>query len=435
MNCLAIARVSIKGSIVEATQRVIEVKDLIDQTLQSMLNIGYSEKYLKQFKYSYKLFLEYSLKNSCQYYSEKLALAFLEEYCNIFSNKDVQKNTYQKRKNAISKLDEMHKYNNISSRKQFARKKYQFYGALQSSIEKYVIFKATVVSEARIRSIKLYLERFSLFVSKIDTIKQVTDLKNEHIIKFIESCSIYSDYTIYATVTSVRQYIAYLEKNEYIQEKLSTKIPKIAKKREKSYPSAFTKDETEALLNSIKRVNSKERRDYAMLLLAARIGLRASDIANLEFRNIDWDRNQINIVQQKTKTALTLPLLNDVGEAIIDYIKNGRPKVDEPHIFIRENKPYIRINGSSLHMIVDGYLKRANIKVPTGKKHGPHALRHSIATLLLENNIPISTIKEILAHKSSETTKVYLKVAQKQLLECALDIGFLAGKGDELCIQ
>ena len=77
-------------------------------------------------------------------------------------------------------------------------------------------------------------------------------------------------------------------------------------------------------------------------------------------------------------------------------------------------------------MIVDGYLKRANIKVPTGKKHGPHALRHSIATLLLENSVPISTIKEILAHKSSETTKIYLKVAQKQLLECALNVEFLS---------
>jgi len=73
-------------------------------------------------------------------------------------------------------------------------------------------------------------------------------------------------------------------------------------------------------------------------------------------------------------------------------------------------------------MIVDGYLKRAKIKIPTGKKHGPHALRHSLATLLLENNIPISTIKEILAHQSTETTKIYLKVSEKQLLQCALDV-------------
>ena len=158
------------------------------------------------------------------------------------------------------------------------------------------------------------------------------------------------------------------------------------------------------------------------LLLAARVGLRSSDIINLKFSNINWEKNEINLVQQKTKTPLTLPLLKDVGEAIINYIKNGRPNIEDQHIFIREAKPYMKLSSSSLHMIVDGYLKRAKIKIPTGKKHGPHALRHSLATLLLENNIPISTIKEILAHQSTETTKIYLKVSEKQLLQCALDV-------------
>jgi site-specific recombinase XerD len=409
---------------VKDIQRVIEVENLITQTMHTIKEIGYSKEYLKKIEYSYKLFMNYSLKNDCKYYDEKLALAFLEEYCTIFSNKDMQKNNYQERKRAIFKLDEMYKYNQISSNKLSARKKYQFDGCLQSTIESYLTWKQANISKARIQSIKLYLERFSSFISSIDIIKQITDLKSEHIHQFIESCSIYTHHTIYATVVCLRNYIIYLEKNEYINNKLSTKLPKIAKKRERTYPSAFTKDETEALLNSIKRDNSKERRDYAMLLLAARIGLRASDITNLKFNNIDWEKNQISIVQQKTKAPLTLPLLQDIGEAIIDYIKNGRPNVDDLHIFIRESRPYIKIKASSLHMIVDGYLKRAKIKIPPGKKHGPHALRHSIATLLLENNIPISTIKEILAHKSSETTKIYLKVAQKQLLECALNVEF-----------
>jgi len=418
------ARVFLKGSIVKTTKKVTLVETLIEQTLNAMKEIGYSKKYLKKVRYSYKLLREYSVKNDCLYYSEKLALAFLEEYCNIFSNGEIVKNNYQERKRAISKLDEMYKYNQISSKKLFARKEYRFYGCLQSTIESYLAWKQTDVSQARIQSIKLYLERFSFFISGIDIVKQITDLKSKHINQFIESCSIYTHHTIYATVICLRNYIVYLEKNEYINDKLSIQLPKIAKKRERSYPSAFTKDETEALLNSIKRDNSKERRDYAMLLLAARIGLRASDISNLKFNNIDWEKNQISIVQQKTKTPLTLPLLKDVGEAIIDYVKNSRPNVDDSHIFIRENRPYIKINASSLHMIVDGYLKRAKIKIPAGKKHGPHALRHSISTLLLENNIPISTIKEILAHKSSETTKIYLKVAQKQLLECALSVEF-----------
>ena len=166
-----------------------------------------------------------------------------------------------------------------------------------------------------------------------------------------------------------------------------------------------------------------------MLLLAARLGLRSSDIVNLKLKNIDWEKSEISLIQQKTKKALTLPLLNDVGEAIINYVKNGRPNVQDSHIFIRENKPYTHVSSSSLYTIVDQYLKRANIKVPANHRHGPHALRHSLATLLLEDNIPISTIKEILAHKSVETTKIYLKIAEKQLLRCALDVPAIATNG------
>ena len=101
-----------------------------------------------------------------------------------------------------------------------------------------------------------------------------------------------------------------------------------------------------------------------MLLLAARLGLRSSDIVNLKLKNIDWEKSEISLIQQKTKKALTLPLLNDVGEAIINYVKNGRPNVQDSHIFIRENKPYTHVSSSSLYTIVDQYLKRANIKVP-----------------------------------------------------------------------
>ena len=426
MECLVLLEYYQKGSIVEHSQKIITVEDLIQQTYQKMKDLGYSKGYLKKIKYSYKLFLEYCVKNDCKYYEQKLALAFLEEYCEIFSNSDLTKYNYQERKRAVAKLDEMYKYNQISSNRLFARKEYQFYGCLKQSIVQYLRWKEQSVSYARIKSIKLYLERFSLHISKIDKISNIKDLEIKHIVSFIESCSIYTHNTLYAAVACVRKYIEFLEKNKILQKKLSLQIPKINKKRARTFPNAFSKEETKALLESITNNNSKERRDYAMLLLAARVGLRASDITNLKFKNIDWERDKINLIQKKTNTPLRLPLLKDVGETIINYIKNGRPNVDDPHIFIRESKPHMKINGSSLHMIVDGYLKRAKIKIPAGKKHGPHALRHSIATLLLENSIPISTIKEILAHKSTQTTKIYLKVAQKQLLQCALDVAPIA---------
>ena len=406
----------------KSKNRIVKVDVLIDETYQKLKELSYSNGNLKKFKYSFQLFQEYTLKNEVIFYTQKLALAFLEEYCEIFSNAEKNSYKYQERKRAISKLDEMHKYNIISSKKLLSRKVYQFYGCLQISIKEYLSFKSKTLSEARIKSIKLYLERFSLYISNIHEIKTINNLDIKYINAFIESCSIYTHGTCYATVVCIRQYLIYLEKNNLLNHTLSIFIPRIAKRRNSTFAHAFTKQETQALLQSIGCDNSKERRDYAMLLLAARLGFRSSDIVNLKFENINWEKSEISIIQQKTKKVLTLPLLNDVGEAIINYIKNGRPNVQDSHIFIRENKPYTSISSGSLFTIVDGYLKRANIKVPANHRHGPHALRHSLATLLLEDNIPITTIKEILAHKSVETTKIYLKIAEKQLLKCALDV-------------
>ena len=418
----------------EQHPKIFRIIDLIQTTYAELEKFQYSAKTLKKIKYSFTLFEQYAMKNDVKYYSEELAFAFLEEYCEIFSNSDIKRVVYQERKRAISRLDEYYKYGFISSKKQFARKKYIFYGCLEKSIQKFIDLKTESLSYARIQALKLYLEAFSMHISKIDDIRSEKDLSIKHIIKYIEITAVnHTNNTLYASVNCIKAYIVFLENNNFNHEKISYKIPKIQKIRASTYPKAFTKEQANELLQSITNNTTKERRDYAMLMLAARLGLRASDIANLKFNNIDWDKNEINIVQQKTKNNLKLPLLKDVGEAIINYVKNGRPNVQDTHIFIRESKPYIKLNGSSLHMIVDGYLKRAKIKIPAGQKHGPHALRHSLATLLLENNIPISTIKEILAHKSSDTTRIYLKVAEKQLLQCALEVSSSQIYGSKEC--
>lgn len=402
--------------------RVIKVEELIEKTYQTLQKLEYSKNTLKKFNYSFQLFIDYSLKHDTTFYTQKLAFAFLENYCEIFSNSDKKSFIYQERKRAIAKLDEMYNYNTISSKKLFSRKKYLFYGCLKTSSEAYISLKSKTLSEARIQAIKLYLGRFTLYILNTNEVAMVNDLEIKHINAFIDSCSIYTHNTCYATVTCIRHYLIYLEANNLLTHILSTSLPKIAKHRNRTFPNAFSKKETQILLENIACNNPKERRDYAMILLAARLGLRSSDIVSLKFENINWEKSEISIVQQKTKKALKLPLLNDVGEAIINYIKNGRPNIQDSYIFIRESKPYTKMNRGSLFTIVDQYLKRANIKIPAGQRHGPHALRHSLATLLLEDNVPISTIKEILAHQSVETTKIYLKIAEKQLLQCALEV-------------
>lgn len=183
----------------------------------------------------------------------------------------------------------------------------------------------------------------------------------------------------------------------------------------------YTADEILRLEQNINRTTSKGKRDYAMILLATRLGLRSSDIRFLQFSNIDWKNNIIRLKQFKTKVPIELPLLIDIGEAIIDYIKNGRPKIKSKYIFLRDLGPYTTMTGTAFYTNIRTYLKRANINY-SDRKHGSHALRHSLATNLLKNRVPIAIISDTLGHSDTKVTMDYLHISVENLLECSLDV-------------
>jgi site-specific recombinase XerD len=157
-------------------------------------------------------------------------------------------------------------------------------------------------------------------------------------------------------------------------------------------------------------------------LIAVRLGLRASDICGLTFSNFNWESNTIELLQGKTNKSIVMPLFNDIGEAVIDYIKYGRPTVQEKEVFLRMSAPIGRMAAPTLHSIVTQYMAKAGINISEGKKHGPHALRHSLASALLNNSTPMPVISEILGHTDSETTSVYLKIDILHLRDYSLDV-------------
>lgn len=182
------------------------------------------------------------------------------------------------------------------------------------------------------------------------------------------------------------------------------------------------------MLECIDRGNPKGKRDYAMILLSARLGLRASDVCQLKFSEMCWEKNLIVLTQKKTKRNIALPLLPEIGNAIIDYLKYARPISDSPYIFLQLGHRKERVNESSLYSMVRQYLKIAGIKNLENKKCGPHALRHSLAAALLEKKAPLPVISEVLGHESTESTKSYLRIDIKSLRQCALDVPFVGGQ-------
>lgn len=191
--------------------------------------------------------------------------------------------------------------------------------------------------------------------------------------------------------------------------------------RQKKIPSVYTKEEVERTISVIDRNSPHGKRDYAMVLLAARYGLRASDIIGLRFCNLDWESNLITVIQQKTSKKVSLPLSEEVGNAIIEYIKHGRPSIDSPFVFLKARAPYGPLGSNILNGVVGEYMRLAGIDT-RGKKSGPHSLRHSLATNLLKNNEPLPVISEILGHSSTESTNTYLRVSYDMLRQCALDV-------------
>ena len=198
-------------------------------------------------------------------------------------------------------------------------------------------------------------------------------------------------------------------------------IPKSSYKSQVKLPSIYSKEEVEKLISSIERSSMIGKRDYAIILLAARLGLRSSDIANLKFDNLLWEQNIIRLVQLKTDKEIELPLLPEVGNAIIDYLKYSRQPSDEPFVFFTACSPIIPITTKAITGLVQRAFTKAGIDIKD-KRHGTHALRHSLAGRLLERQTVLPVISEVLGHENTESTKFYLRVDLTSMRKCALEV-------------
>ncbi len=268
---------------------------------------------------------------------------------------------------------------------------------------------------------KLYLHRLSDYLNA-NLVFSLSQMERQHILGFINGLAFYSKSTIHCTLSSLRNFLRYLCENGHSNIDFSYLIPKSNYKKEAHLPTTYTKDEVESLICAVDRGNPKGKRDIAMILLAARLGMRASDICGLKFENIHWESNTLTLIQKKTKEKIELPLLVEIGNAIIDYLKYGRPVSDLPFVFIRVSQPYDKLEEPTLHSIVSFYLKRAGISNISEKKQGPHALRHSLAGFLLEKKTPLPVISEVLGHTNTDSTKTYLRIDLNTLRQCALEV-------------
>ncbi len=172
-------------------------------------------------------------------------------------------------------------------------------------------------------------------------------------------------------------------------------------------------------LASIDRSTPMGLRDYAIFLLIATYGLRAGEIVTLRLDDVEWRAGQIRIAQRKTATPLLLPLTNSVGQALLDYLRRGRPALPHRRLFLRCRAPDGALKPTAVTEAFQRWSRRSGLAIPF---QGPHCLRHSYAVRLLRQGISLKTIGDVLGHRSAESTCVYLRLAIDDLRDAALPL-------------
>jgi len=187
----------------------------------------------------------------------------------------------------------------------------------------------------------------------------------------------------------------------------------------------ISREQEAALLEQVHQASLL--RDRAIVLLGYKLALRDVDICNLRLSDIDWKQDCIHVVQKKTGVPLSLPLLDDVGNALMEYIINERPKGSGlPYVFLRSMSPYAKL--SSVYRIVRRVQDAAGIVPMNGDRKGPHLFRYSLAFRLQKAKVPHQTITDALGHSSKESDKPYLSMDAPMLKKCSLGLDLIGMK-------
>ena len=239
---------------------------------------------------------------------------------------------------------------------------------------------------------------------------------------FVATLAGYAPKTVEHKLCAVRSLLRFAVDGGLTDRRVLEAVPAARSSRQARVPSVWEAADVAKVLEAIDRGNPSGKRDFAIVLLICRLGLRAVDVKRLRFADLDWPGNRVSVVQAKTGRRVWLPLLKDVGWAIIDYVRDGRPHSDCPEVFLRHTAPIGPFSDQDhLHQILVKHARVARVLLSEQRRRGMHSLRHTLATRLMEDGTPVEQIADILGHQSVESTGVYLKSSLALLARCALD--------------
>lgn len=226
------------------------------------------------------------------------------------------------------------------------------------------------------------------------------------------------------TSRTLRKFLRFLFKSGILTHDFSVFVPSV--RRRKPIPSVYTKDETNQLLSSIDTTQQAGKRDYAIVLLALRLGIQSGDIVNLKIQNIDFQSNTIEFIQGKTRVPQRLELLPELKEAILRYLSQSRPTTEHQNLFISVRPPFRPITVMGATSLITRCMKKSGISIGS-RSYGGHALRMTLASELVSEKVPYQVVRKILGHEDTKSMKHYVKFDTEMLRFCALEVPLLTG--------
>lgn len=399
----------------------LPIAEIIAQLDAYMVELGYTPSTLRHHRQAWNALKNLALAEGATYFTKELGFKLLREHYHVdpYDSKLSEYKAVVRR--SVMLLLEFQISGTIAKR--LPKGEYIFPEGFRIAGEAYL---SMLQSEGHIKESTLRNHRHRLVAAALffesHGVTGIEFVNTEIINLYLKTMAGCSQSYLSGVLRTLSHFFKFSSEQGYIP--ASFAFPTVSVYKNRKIPEYYSPEEISGILSAVDRGNPLGKRNYAMILLAVRYGLRIGDIRTLKLTDVDFNTNQIHIIQQKTSKPLTLDLLPDVGWALIDYLKFGRPQVSAAEIFLRHVHPYGPLGESdNMGYVIRQYAVAAGIRKNAEKAHhGFHMLRYSLACDLIQQGISLTTISGILGHSQLSVTSRYTQLDIPQLMDCALEV-------------
>lgn len=405
------------------------IRELSEAVLEELRRLGYAAQTIKIYGRMYRRLIRYADENQIEHHSIDVCDRWLRESHGIdpalvvTGNEDQYEPRFYLPIRVCQCLTEWQLHGCLALKKQGKLAARELPRQFKGGYESYAaLCREAGYSERGSYTRLNRVKRMLLFFAEqgVSGFQSITGAK---ISAFVKTQIELDSRTVATMLSTIRVFFRHLYRTGFTQEDLSEKLPTVKANRQFRLPRVWKREDVLSVLGSIDRGNPVGKRDYAILMLITRYGLRSVDVKTMKLSDLRWTENVIQIVQKKTGNPLRLPLLRDVGWAIIDYLQNGRPSCEHAEVFLTSTVPIrpFGLHSCALNHILAKRVQDAGVRISSDVPKGMHSLRHTLASMMLANDVELPVISSVLGHVTSEATGVYLHTDVARLRECALD--------------